>query len=152
MAQAVLNLRRIILGSEHYRHEVSAAIGLGETESQALSYLAVHGESGQSELARDLNLTSSAATALVDRLERQGVAGRVQHPVDRRRFLIRLTARGEGMLRESEGWLMATLSLFSPDDLERVSETLATIARDLSTRSSADPSEGGLDMPSAPPC
>ena len=59
---AVRNLRRLILGAERDRHAVSVAIGLGTTESQAVSALALHGERGQSELARDLQLTSSAST------------------------------------------------------------------------------------------
>ena len=64
--QAVRSLRMLILAGERYRQVLAEAIGLGTTESQALSYLEVHGESGQSELARDLGLTSSALTALVD--------------------------------------------------------------------------------------
>ena len=79
--EAVRDLRRLILAAEHYRQSVSDAIGLGTTESQAVSVLALHGERGQSDLARDLQLTSSASTALVDRLERQGVAERTPPPV-----------------------------------------------------------------------
>ena len=138
MDQAVLNLRRIILAGEHYRWVVAEAIGLGSTESQALSYLAVHGSSGQSELARDLGLTSSALTALVDRLERQGVAERVRHPRDRRRTIVSVTERGAIMLSESHRWLVATLERIDIDDLELVSASLALIAEDLSTRTSGD--------------
>ena len=136
MDQAVLNLRRIILAGEHYRQVVAEAIGLGTTESQALSYLAVHGSSGQSELARDLGLTSSALTALVDRLERQGVAERVRHPRDRRRTIVSVTGRGAAMVSESHRWLAATLERVDSDDLELVSASLALIAADLSTRTS----------------
>ena len=99
---AVRNLRRLILAAEHYRQAVSDAIGLGTTESQAVSVLALHGERGQSELARDLQLTSSASTALVDRLERQGVAERTRHPHDRRRTIVRLTDRGRQIAAESQ--------------------------------------------------
>lgn len=138
MDQAVRNLRRIILAGEHYRQALAGAIGLGTTESQSLSYLAVHGDSGQSELARDLGLTSSAATALVDRLERQGVAERVRHPQDRRRTIVRLTERGTAMISESRRWLVATLECIDAADLELVSASLSVIADDLATRSSGD--------------
>ena len=134
MDQAVLNLRRIILAGEHYRQAMAEAIGLGTTECQALSYLEVHGSSGQSELARDLGLTSSALTALVDRLERQGVAERVQHPHDRRRTTIRVTERGATLVVQSHEWLDATLDRIDPANLELVSDSLATIAHDLTTR------------------
>jgi DNA-binding MarR family transcriptional regulator len=151
MDQAVLNLRRIILAGEHYRQVVAEAIGLGTTESQALSYLAVHGSSGQSELARDLGLTSSALTALVDRLERQGVAERVRHPRDRRRTIVSLTDRGTAMVGESHRWLTATLERIDPADLDMVSASLAVIASDLSTRTSGDEVNRWDDMTRALP-
>ncbi len=137
MTDAVRNLRHLILAGEHYRQVVAEAIGLGTTESQALSYLAVHGESGQSVLARDLGLTSSASTALVDRLERQGVCERVRHPSDRRRLIVRLTERGNAVVRESHQWLAATLEQIDPLELERVSDLLAVLPDDLRTRTSA---------------
>jgi DNA-binding MarR family transcriptional regulator len=151
MDQAVLNLRSLILAGEHYRQVVAEAIGLGTTESQALSYLAVNGSSGQSELARDLGLTSSALTALVDRLERQGVAERVRHPRDRRRTIVSLTERGRSMVGESHRWLTATLERIHPDDLELVSTSLAVIAADLSTRTSGDRVDDWADATHALP-
>lgn len=89
-------------------------------------------------MARDLGLTSSALTALVDRLERQGVAERVRHPEDRRRSTIRVTERGATLVTESHGWLNATIERIDPADLELVSASLAIIANDLSARSSSD--------------
>jgi DNA-binding MarR family transcriptional regulator len=151
MAEAVLNLRSLILAGEHYRQVMAEAIGLGTTESQALSYLAVHGESGQSVLARDLGLTSSASTALVDRLEKQGVAERVRHPRDRRRTIVRLTVRGSAMVSESHRWLAATLERIGSTDLERVSASLAVIAKDLSTRTSGNPDDEWADATRALP-
>lgn len=151
MDQAVTNLRRVILAGEHYRQVVAEAIGLGTTESQALSYLAVHGSSGQSELARDLGLTSSALTALVDRLERQGVAERVRHPRDRRRTIVSVTERGAAMVSESHRWLTATLERIAADDLELVSASLALIADDLSTRTSGDDADDWSDATRALP-
>ena len=151
MGEAVRNLRSVILAGEHYRQAVAAAIGLGTTESQVLSYLAVHGDTGQSALARSLGLTSSAATALVDRLERQDVAERVRHPTDRRRSTIRLTNRGDAMVRESHRWLSATLERISPPDLALVSASLAVIAGDLRTRASGDPDEHWADATRALP-
>ena len=151
MDQAVLNLRSLILAGEHYRQVVAGAIGLGTTESQALSYLAVHGSSGQSELARDLGLTSSALTALVDRLERQGVAERVRHPRDRRRTIVSLTERGHSMVDESHRWLAATLERIDPRDLDLVSASLAVIAADLATRTSSDRVDDWADATHALP-
>jgi len=141
MDQAVCNLRKLILAGERYRQVVAEASGLGTTESQALSYLEVHGSSGQSKLARDLGLTSSALTALVDRLEAQGVAERVPHPQDRRRSMIRVTARGAELVAESHQWLDATLEQIDPANLALVSASLAIIANDLFSRRSGDPGD-----------
>lgn len=110
---------------------MSSSIGLGTTESQAVSSLAVHGERGQSDLARDLQLTSSASTALVDRLERQGVAERTRHPHDRRRTIVRLTDRGRRIAIESEACLAHALQLLPADTLASFAQGLAVVANDL---------------------
>lgn len=151
MGAAVRNLRSLILAGEYYRQAVSEAIGLGTTETQALSYLAVNGESGQSLLARDLGLTSSASTSLVDRLERQGVAERVRHPHDRRRLIVRLTDRGRAVVDESYTWLASTLEQVDPDELEHVSSTLAFLAEDLKTRTAGRQASGWRGLTHALP-
>jgi DNA-binding MarR family transcriptional regulator len=127
----VRNLRRLIVTAEHYRQSVSVAIGLGTTESQAVSCLALHGERGQSDLARDLQLTSSALTALVDRLERQGVAERTRHPKDRRRMIVRLTDRGRAIASESQRCLATALGLLPADLLDGFTNGLAQVADEL---------------------
>jgi DNA-binding MarR family transcriptional regulator len=134
MAEAVHNLRALIMAGERYRMSVAGSGGLGTTESQAISYLAVHGARGQSELAGDLSLTSSAATALVDRLERHGAAERARHPSDRRRTVIRLTSRGEELAAAGQQPLLASLGLVESADLRLVSSWLGVIAGDLLKR------------------
>ena len=151
---AVRNLRHLILAGEHYRQAVAEAIGLGTTESQAVSYLAVHGDSGQSTLAHDLGLTSSAATAHLDGLlPDQGTIEipLAPHPKDRRRLIIRLTGRGLNMVSESHRWLAATLDRIDRDDLPLVSESLAVIAEDLWTRTSGDDAVSWADATRALP-
>src|SRR3712207_6438591 len=104
---AVRNLRALILAGERYRQVLSEYVGLGVTETQAVSYLTVHGDRGQNELAADLGLSSGASTALVDRLEREGIAERYPHPNDRRRTLVRLTSRGHAVVEVGRRWLLA---------------------------------------------
>ncbi len=151
MADAVRNLRMMILAGERYRQAFAGAIGLGTTESQALSYLAVHGASGQTTLARDLGLTSSASTALVDRLERQGVAERVRHSHDRRRTTVHLTERGLLMVAESQRWLAETLARVDEDELEKVSASLAFVATTLQSRTAAGPEHDWANLTHALP-
>jgi len=128
---AVRGLRAVILAGENYRQVIAQVTGLGVTETQALSYLAVHGDRGQNALGGDLGLTSSASTALVDRLERQGVAERYPHPSDRRRVLVRLTDQGEVVLARRRGWLAASFQSFSGEELPQLAAALQRIAADL---------------------
>ena len=116
MDEAVRSLRLLILAGENYRQTAAQILGVGITEAQALSYLATQGDRGQNQIADDLGITSSAATALVDRLERQGVAERYAHPSDRRRTLVRLSDLGKAHVQRSHDWLAAALGKVRPDE------------------------------------
>lgn len=140
--EAVRSLRALILAGERYRQVISDHVGLGVTETQAVSYLTVHGDRGQNELAADLGLSSGASTALVDRLERQGIAERYPHPSDRRRTLVRLTARGDDIIRVSQEWLLASFRDVEPDQLSAAAATLRSIAVGLGKKS-AEMTESG---------
>ncbi len=133
--EAVRSLRLLILAGENYRQAVAQLTGLGVTETQALSYLAIHGDRGQTDLGADLGITSSASTALVDRLERQGVAERYAHPSDRRRLVVRLTDPGRDVVRRSRDWLAAGFGAVEPGDMPAVSQMLRQIAHDLRAES-----------------
>jgi DNA-binding MarR family transcriptional regulator len=133
--EAIRSLRALILSGERYRQVLSDYVSLGVTDTQAVSYLAVHGERGQNELAADLGLSSSASTALVDRLEREGIAERYPHPNDRRRTLVRLTARGHAVVEVSRQWLLAGLQDIPASERQAVATTLRSIAERLSVRS-----------------
>ncbi len=132
---AVRSLRAVILAGERYRHVVAVRVGLGVTETQAISYLAVHGDRGQTELAADLGITSGSSTALVDRLEKRGIAERYAHPSDRRRALVRLTPKGHDVVRSSHDWLFAAFGDVAEEQLPEVSALLRSIAERLSAKS-----------------
>jgi DNA-binding MarR family transcriptional regulator len=50
-------------------------------------------------LAKEAGIAPRSLTALIDGLEREGLAKRIPHPVDRRATLIEITAEGERTLR-----------------------------------------------------
>lgn len=131
--EAVRSLRAVILAGENYRQVIAQTTGLGVTETQAISYLAIHGDRGQNDLGADLGITSGASTALVDRLERQGVAERFAHPHDRRRVVVRLTDAGRQVVAQSHDWLAASFTSFPPEDLPALSTALHQVAADLRT-------------------
>ena len=60
---------------------------------------------GPSELARRLQLSTGAVTALVDRLEASGHAARAAHPSDRRRVVVTRTAKASDALATRSGSL-----------------------------------------------
>jgi DNA-binding MarR family transcriptional regulator len=134
-AEAIRALRALILAGERYRQVLSDYVSLGVTDTQAVSYLTVHGDRGQNELAADLGLSSSASTALVDRLEREGIAERYPHPNDRRRTLVRLTSRGHAVVEVGRQWLLAGFQDIPAGDHQAVAKTLRSVAERLSERS-----------------
>ena len=68
----------------------------------ALRVLRRHpGSARVQELRTELGITVGAASKLVDRLERAGLATRSAHPDDRRSSLITLTAAGEAALDQA---------------------------------------------------
>jgi DNA-binding MarR family transcriptional regulator len=140
--EAVRSLRSLILAGERYRQVLSDHVGLGVTETQAVSYLTVHGDRGQNELAAGLGLSSGASTALVDRLERQGIAERYPHPSDRRRTLVRLTRRGHAVVETSRTWLLTGFDDVPPSEHRALAATLRSIAERLSEQSAKVAEQG----------
>lgn len=67
---------------------VADRVGLGLADLQAMYVLANHGAATSGELARRVNLTTGAASRMIDRLERAKFVRRVRDPRDRRRVLI----------------------------------------------------------------
>ncbi|GAA1837886.1 MarR family winged helix-turn-helix transcriptional regulator [Microlunatus capsulatus] len=146
--EAIRNLRAVILAGERYRQVLADRLGLGITETQAISYLTVFGDRGQTDLATDLGITSGSSTALVDRLERSGIAERYAHPSDRRRALVRLTDKGQDVVRSSHDWLLSSLQDVPDARLGDVADVLRSIADRLNEQSRR--MAGHDEEPSAP--
>jgi DNA-binding MarR family transcriptional regulator len=113
--------RRLDIAMSRLMVASSRAIGISVPEMLALEYLDADGSIGPSELARRLQMTSGAMTALVDRLEGSGHVVRERHPDDRRRVLVRRTKKADDDLTEEIAPMaMQILELAeSLDDAER---------------------------------
>jgi DNA-binding MarR family transcriptional regulator len=59
------------------------------------------------DLAVQAGITPSTATRILDALERRGIVRRARAPEDRRSVTVRLTARGQRLLRSQDAWLRA---------------------------------------------
>jgi DNA-binding MarR family transcriptional regulator len=73
-------------------------VGISVPELLALENLDAVDGLGPSELARRLQLSTGAVTALVDRLEASGHVARAPHPSDRRRVVVTHTAKASEAL------------------------------------------------------
>jgi DNA-binding MarR family transcriptional regulator len=71
-----------------FRNAISEWAGLNVTDMECLRLLFLKQVATPSELARHTGLTSGAATAMLDRLERAGLIVRNPNPNDRRGTLI----------------------------------------------------------------
>jgi len=71
-----------------FRTAMNEWAGLNATDMECLRLLFLKGVSTPSELARHTGLTSGAATAMLDRLEKAGFIERRPNPEDRRGTLI----------------------------------------------------------------
>lgn len=134
LAEANQALRELIIAGEAYRHAISTYVGLGVTETQAISHMVTNGDQGSSELASRLGITTSAATSLIDRLEQRGIAERYGHPHDRRRVLVRLTDAGRAVISDSKQWFDHAFDRIPDDGMEAMTQTLRLVAEDLQTQ------------------
>ena len=91
--------RRLDIALTSLLAALSRDLGISVPEMIALEHLDHEGTIGPSELARRLQLTTGAVTALADRLEESGHLERAAHPTDRRRVLLKRTAKADGDLR-----------------------------------------------------
>jgi DNA-binding MarR family transcriptional regulator len=144
LADAIAALRTVIVAGERYRQAVSDRLGISANETAAVAFLYARGQVGQTELAHELNITTSSTTTLIDRLEANDLAERVAHPVDRRRSSVRLTDTGRRTLEESRAWFRHAFDAIAPEQIPETVRALETIAANLGRQipTIADPSAG----------
>jgi DNA-binding MarR family transcriptional regulator len=113
--------RRLDIAMSRLMVAFSRAVGISVPEMLTLEHLDVDGSLGPSELARRLQMTTGAVTALVDRLEASGHVARAPHPSDRRRVVLTRTQKAdEDITEEVAPMVMEILELAeSMDDAER---------------------------------
>lgn len=129
-------LRELILAGEYFRQVIANNLELDVSQTQALGYLYSRGDLGQSELGSLLGYNTSSVTALVDRLERRGIAERLPHPTDRRRSIVHMTENGRSVITEVGQTFLHCLDRVPTDSVPDLAATLTTVAQDL--RAQAD--------------
>lgn len=94
---------------------LAATAGVSLPQYQALAAVSKNGAASRvQDISAAMSITVGAASKVVDRLERDGLAVRSAHPTDRRSSLVSVTERGARALEEaddaSEAHLRAVLS------------------------------------------
>lgn len=90
---SLLALREAVSAGNRVRHVIARRAGLSETDLVAMEHL-LREPAGPGELARRLDMTTAAATGLVDRLVGRGHVERHPHEQDRRRTTVEVTPSG----------------------------------------------------------
>lgn len=89
--------------------------------------------SSMGEIARRLLVTNGNITAIVERLEKEGLVYRRQRLEDRRSHVVRLTGAGreafETMATDLEGWVASMLSALDEAEVEQLAELLGKAKR-----------------------
>lgn len=130
--ELALAVRRLDMALAGMHLEISSRMSMTQAELLAISWLAMDGDLGPTELAHRLHLRTGAVTALLDRLEQRGHVVREPHPSDRRRLLVRLTdeARSETMahLRPMVDDMMELTRGLTAEDRRRIGRYLDAVA------------------------
>jgi DNA-binding MarR family transcriptional regulator len=79
---------------------VCQLLGINRTDARCMDILDQHGSMSAGDLAEASRLSTGAITAVIDRLERAGLAHRVPDPSDRRRVLVEVTPKAVAMATE----------------------------------------------------
>jgi DNA-binding MarR family transcriptional regulator len=124
-------IRAYQTSNDNFDQAIADHLGMNRTDMRCIDLIEQAGGMTAGELARAAGLTSGAVTAVVDRLERAGMARRVADPSDRRRVRIEptpklweLTAPLMGPFLEESSKI---LDDFSTDELERFAAFLQRV-------------------------
>jgi MarR family transcriptional regulator, organic hydroperoxide resistance regulator len=115
------------------RTVVHERLDLTYNQYKTLLTVADRGEGTLGDLARELNVTMSSASQMVERLVGQGLIDRRQDADNRRQVRIRLTERGEELIAELRQGILAEyhklLARLPDEEQEDLVRSLETIAR-----------------------
>ena len=117
--------------NDNFDQAIADHLGMNRTDMRCVDLIDQAGGMTAGELAKAAGLTTGAVTAVVDRLERAGLARRVADPADRRRVRIEVTPK----LWELTGPLMTPfleesqtiLDDYTTEELARFSDFLERV-------------------------
>ena len=106
-------------------------LGISMTQLHVMHLLERHGEIAMSRLAEMLDVSDSAATGLIDRIEERGFVERIRVPEDRRIVLVRITPVGlqtlEDVERSRTELIGHALDQLDPSQIEGIATATAAL-------------------------
>ncbi len=100
---------------------------------KSLFLIAREGSMNTKSLAKELRVTPSNITGIIDRLVRQGLVSRQENPEDRRMLELRITDKGETLLtslrEETISSMYEVLSRMNTEELSSLARGLASLAK-----------------------
>lgn len=101
LTEAVSTLREVILAGKQYRRKAASQLGRPPARARPCATSSRADQWARPALAQTLGFNTSSMTALIDRLERRGIAERHPDPHDRRRSTVRISEDGLHTLGDS---------------------------------------------------
>jgi DNA-binding MarR family transcriptional regulator len=127
------SIRRLIRAVSIDSVKMSRQFSLTAPQSGVLRSLNARGPISSAELSRELCVTPSNITGIIDRLEKKGLVQRNRQEDDRRIALIHLTDGGKalskGLPDPIETRLISALSDMRPGKVEELRDSLVTVLK-----------------------
>lgn len=109
--------------------------GISMPQFGILMQLHYRGACGVSDLSERMDVSSAAASQLVDKLVQSGLIERTEDPSDRRAKRITLSPKGQDLIRagisERYRWVDALVESLSADERQKVGEALNVLTNTL---------------------
>jgi DNA-binding MarR family transcriptional regulator len=123
----LISLRRITRAIDLYSRQLSKQFKLTGPQLVCLRYVRAHGPLAPSELAKAVSLSQATITGIIDRLHAQDLVTRDRSQEDRRRVIVALTDKGEGLVDSLPSPLQerfATRLAALPEENQQVIDTI----------------------------
>ncbi len=134
-AQLVQTIRRFMDVAMHRsmreRSQLAKATGVSMPQFGVLIQLRYRGNCGISDIGERFDISTPAASQLVDKLVQSGLVERAEDPDDRRAKQLTLTSRGKAVIEkgmnERYQWVDQLVLGLGPKERDKVAEALALL-------------------------
>lgn len=101
LEQVLTSLRRVIRATDLHSKRLAKTSGLTAPQILLLQAIRKLEDASSGRLATEVNLSQATVTNILDRLEKRELVLRERSTVDKRKVHVRLTSRGETVLRDA---------------------------------------------------